>query len=164
MDLDGYTLEGLLLTAIRSEMDARVVYSTLADRVENALLSNRLTFLAAEEERHQALLESEYRRRFGGRDPEPPDDSPVPLPEIEIPGEDFVLSEILTQAMEAEMAARDFYLSLAGRFEDAPETRTMLLHFARMEMGHYHLLEAERASIETFEEYDIDWGMMHVGP
>jgi hypothetical protein len=33
-----------------------------------------------------------------------------------------------------------------------------------MELGHYKLLEVEKESMERFEEADVYWPMMHIGP
>ena len=65
--------------------------------------------------------------------------------------------------MEAESAAHDFYLSMAGRYEDDKNIKKTLQYFATMEMGHYKLLEIERKNALDFEQYDQVWPMMHAG-
>jgi len=56
MDLSGYTLEDLLLAAIKSEVESERIYSSLAGRVGNFFLKDRLNFLAGEERRHRASM------------------------------------------------------------------------------------------------------------
>ena len=67
-------------------------------------------------------------------------------------------------AMQAEKAAQDFYKYFADRFEEGTKINHMLKYFSDMELGHYKLLEIEKDSMERFEEADVYWPMMHVGP
>ena len=50
MDLSRYTLEDVLLTALKSEYEANLLYSKLAESTKNAFLKERLMFLAKEEQ------------------------------------------------------------------------------------------------------------------
>jgi rubrerythrin len=165
MDLSIYSLEDLILTALKSEMESKEAYSRLADSVKNFVLQERLKFLAGEEEKHRGFFEHLYSKSFPGKPVVlPKGKSPVPLPEVKIDAESMPLSEILESAMEAEVAAHDFYNKLTGRFEEQPEVKKMLLYIASMEMGHYKILEMERDNAKKFEDYDSEWPMMHVGP
>ncbi len=164
MELDEYSLEDLILSAIRAEIDANGVYSTLAEGVRNAFLKERLTFLAGEEEKHRAFLEELYGRRFPNAELVVPETTMVPLPEVRLPHEQVPLSQVFGDAMEAEMAASEFYSTLAERFTDDLDVRKTLHYFSSMEMGHYNLLAAERDMIDRYEDYDEMWPMMHVGP
>ena len=83
--------------------------------------------------------------------------------EIQI-NENTPLSKILEQAMVAEKAAQEFYESLSGRFEENSKIESTLRYFATMELGHYKLLEIEKDNVERFEEADVYWPMVHVGP
>ncbi len=47
MDLSKFDEHTLLLAALRSEIDSKVVYKQVADRVKNALLKDKLKFLAS---------------------------------------------------------------------------------------------------------------------
>ena len=116
MDLDQYSTEDLILTALKAEVGAKEVYSTLADGVKNAYLRGRLEFLAGEEEMHRAFLDRLYRSEFEGREPVLPDTTPVPLPDIAIPSEQVPITSIFTQAMTAEKAASEFYADMADRW------------------------------------------------
>lgn len=163
MDLRTFSEEELFLSAIRSEVDAKDVYSKLADGIKNAFLKDKLKFLAGEEEKHQRYLENVYGTRFAGKEIELPEKSFVPLPEIQFQNESVPVSEVIDSAMKAELAAQDFYNSFADSFEDDSEIKKILEFFATMELGHYKLLEIEKENIKKFEEYDDYWPMMHMG-
>jgi rubrerythrin len=162
MDLRTFSEEELFLSAIRSEIDAKDVYSKLADGVKNAFLKDKLKFLAGEEEKHQRYLENTFSTRFAGKEIELPAKSFVPLPEIQFQNESVPISEVIESAMKAELAAQDFYKSFADSFDDS-EIKKTLEFFATMELGHYKLLEIEKENIQKFEEYDDYWPMMHMG-
>ena len=126
MDLSNYTLEDLFITAIKSEIDSRRVYATQANRVKNIFLKEKLRFLSAEEEKHRILLEDEFHRKFPGKKIIVPKKSPVPLPELNIPEEELPIADALEKAMEVELAARDYYLSLSEIVENPPHLRRTL--------------------------------------
>ncbi len=163
MDLSGFKTEELLLAAIRSEIGANEAYIKLAGGVKNAFLKDRLEFLAGEEVKHKETLVQIFKEVFMGKEPVVPEETPVPLPDIVVPDEKVPLSEILQSAMNAEMAAHDFYTSLTERF-DNPTRQATVTYLAAMEMGHYKLLEIEKQMAEDFEDYDEYWPMMHAGP
>ena len=164
MDLGQYSTEDLILTALKAEVGAKEIYRTLATGVKNAYLRGRLEFLASEEEKHERYLDGLYRDEFQGRDPVLPDSTPVPMPEVTIPSEQVPITGILSQAMAAEKAASEFYAAMAERWAKGSEARDMLMYFAKMEMGHYRLLETEMAAAAEFEEFDSVWPLMHAGP
>jgi rubrerythrin len=160
-----YSLEDLVLTALKSEIEARDAYSQLADGVKNFVLKERLNFLAGEEEKHRQFFERLFHKSYPDKELVVPEgESPVPLPQLEIDTENMPLSEVLESAMAAESAAYDFYIGMADRFEDQPEVKKMLLFIASMEMGHYKILEMEKDNADKFEDYDAEWPLMHVGP
>ena len=163
MDLTSYNIDVLLLLAIKSEVESKTAYIKISEKIENDLLKDKLKFLAKEEEKHRLIIEDIFRNQFPGQEIKIPKTTPVPLPEIEIK-EDTPLSKILKQAMEAEKAAQEFYDSLSGRFEENSKIENTLKYFATMELGHYKLLEIEKENMDRFEEADIYWPMVHVGP
>jgi rubrerythrin len=163
MDVKKYSMEDLLLTAMKAEVDAEGVYRGLANRVHNAMLKDRLEFLADEEEKHRRYFEAQFHKDFPGKEICLPKKDVVPLPKVTLEGEDTPLSHVLSQAMEAELAAYDFYRGIAGRYADE-ETRNMIFYVASMEMGHYRLLELERENAERFEVFEVSWPDIHVGP
>jgi rubrerythrin len=168
MDCDGmnlrkYDLEELLLAALKSEVESNNVYSKIARRVKNALLKDKLVFLAKEEEKHRQYVEQIYKRTFPGKKPILPKTTQVPLPPLALPDEDTPLSTVLKTAMQAELAAKEFYTYLSTRFQNA-SIRNTLSYFADMELQHYKILEIEKESMDRFEEADVYWPMVHAGP
>ncbi|MCK4757229.1 MAG: ferritin family protein, partial [Thermoplasmata archaeon] len=163
MNLNKYSLEDVILSAVRSEMSSNATYSAMAGKVENTFLKEKLLFLADEEEKHRAFLVGLYERTFPGKKMVVPEETPVPMPEIKVYGEDFKLSEVLESAMEAERATKDFYYEMSKLFGNEPDIKKNLEYLASMEWGHYKLLEIERDNSQNFEAYDEYWPMMHVG-
>jgi len=163
MDLSIHSLEDLLLIAMKSEIEAKDFYSKVAERVKNFLLKDRLNFLAEEEAKHRDFFQKLFHELFPGKEIKLLEKSPVPLPELKFEKETVPISEVYEKAMEAEKAAYDFYMSLVDRFSDNPGIQKMLLYIATMEMGHYRLLEIERENVKNFEDFDIEWPMIHIG-
>jgi rubrerythrin len=165
MDLRKYTLEDLLLAAMKSEIESHVVYTTIADQVKNGLLKDKFKFLAKEEEKHKTFIEQVYKAKFPKKKITIPKTTSVPLPPLVIPGEDTALGTILKDAMAAEQAAHEFYQSLSTQFtKDDKMIRNTLSYFADMELQHYKILEIEKESMDRFEEADVYWPMVHAGP
>jgi rubrerythrin len=163
LNLENYDLEDLLLSAIKSEVESSTFYIKISKKTENGLLQDKLEFLAKEEDKHRFYVEDVYKNHFPNKEIKLPKETPVPLPKIEI-NEDMPVSKLLKNAMDAEKHAHDFYESLAERFESGSKIHNTLLYFADMETGHYKILEIEKESMERFEEADVYWPMMHVGP
>ena len=164
MDLSRYSLQDLVVTALKSEWESREVYTQAAEMVENALLKDRLRFLAQEEDKHRLFFEKLYRKLFVGQELHLPEKSPVPLPEIAFQESSVRVSTLFTSAMTAEKAAEEFYHAMAKLFTAGSEEQKTLDYFASMEKGHYRLLEVERDEAERAEDYEIEWPMIHVGP
>jgi len=164
MDLNKYDIEDLLLAAIKSEEESNQLYTTLANHVENGLMKDKFKYLASEEIKHKEYITNLYSLEFPDKTLQLPQTTPVPLPEVHIPkNEDIAVSKILSQAMNAELAAHDFYLALSDRYDDMM-IKNMLHYFADMETGHYKLLQQEKESVEWFEQSDVYWPMIHAGP
>jgi rubrerythrin len=150
--LENYSTKDLILSSLKSEIDSRLLYLKIKDSVKNAVLKDKMEFLAKEEDKHRVFFEQFFKKKFPDTILEIPEKSPVPLPIIRIKDELIQLSEILQQAMNA------------SRFKDDKEIYNMLNYIADMEMGHYRLLEIEKENSERFESYDDSWPMMHAGP
>lgn len=164
MNIDEFDREDLILAALKSEIEAKEVYLKTAGSVKNFLLKDRLNFLGAEEEKHRIFFDNLYKKKFPEKELKVPQSSPVPLPDMKAVSEKMPISEILAMAMEAEIAAHDFYINLAERFTDEEAVLKTIKYIAKMELGHYKLLEIERTSALEFEYFDEVWPMMHVGP
>jgi rubrerythrin len=163
MNLNGFNLEELLLAAMKSEMESKNLYLKMAKMTKNGLLTDKLDFLAKEEEKHRLFIEDTYRNHFPDKKVKIPMETPVPLPEVKIT-EDTPMSKLLSDAMAAEQNASEFYKKLASRFEEGCKIHNTLIYFADMELGHYKILETEKESMERFEEADVYWPMVHIGP
>jgi rubrerythrin len=165
VDLKKYSLEDLLLAAMKSEIESRMVYTKIAEQVKNGLLKDKLKFLAKEEEKHQTFIEQVYKAKFPKKKITIPKTTPVPLPQLVIPEEDTSLGTVLKNAMHAEQAAHEFYQALSTQFTKNDATiRNTLSYFADMELQHYKILEIEKESMDRFEEADVYWPMVHAGP
>ena len=164
MDLKGYSLEDIILTAIKSEVEANAIYTKLAERVKNSILKDRLAFLAGEEAKHRAFIEALHHREFPGKAIVLPERTPVPMPSVEISAEHVPMSKVIKSAMDAERAASQFYSAFARSYTKDPQVAKILQYFASMEMTHYELLEREKDTADKLEDFDGMWPMMHAGP
>ena len=163
MDLSKFSENTLLVAAIKSEIDSKEIYQHTANRVNNALLKDKLTFLASEEVKHRNIIEGIYKDKFPDEALQIPDKSPVPMPELRITDEMMPISEVFSMAMNAEKASYDFYNELAKMYESNPTLKKTIEYVATMEMGHYKLIEIEKDNINKFENFDIYLPMIHVG-
>jgi rubrerythrin len=163
MDLSNFDLEDLLLAAIKSEIESNKLYLKMGKKTKNGLLEDKLKFLAKEEDKHRLYIEDIYKNHYPDKKINIPLENTVPLPEVKIT-EDTPLSKLLKDAMIAEKIASEFYKSLASRFEEGTKLNSTLLYFSDMERGHFKILEMEKESMERFEEGDVYWPMVHVGP
>ena len=161
MDISTFSMEDLLLAAIKSEIESNAVYHKLADQIQNAFLKDKLRFLAEEEEKHRKVVESIFRKTVPNKAISLPKKSPVPLPKIKTEG---LVSEVFESAMQAEMAAYDFYNALSEKFITDSELKRTMVYLAMMEMGHFKLLELEKETIDRYEDYDTAWPSIHLGP
>ena len=75
----------------------------------------------------------------------------------------MLMSDMLTEAMEAEKKASDFYKNL-GEGLDKEDEKAMARYLSHMEESHYYLLKSELELAHNFELYDEIHEMMHVGP
>ncbi len=148
--------------AIKSEIEAQEHYGALAERVRNPLLKERLLFLKTEEERHERFLRDAFEAKYPGEEPNLPGKSAVPGPAVEVrPGKP--LTEILEEAIEAEIAASEFYASWAEKAQDE-RVKRLLEYLSAMERSHRAILEAERELAAKFEDYEAYDPGFHLGP
>lgn len=147
-------------TAVRSELDSKEIYENMADKTENFVLKEKLTFLAHEEEKHKELLENLFHKIHPGEKIPAVRESIIPKIDVESAS----MPELLERAMESEKIEEKFYTDHA---EKAGEYRDLLLYLAKIERGHYALLEAEHSMILQYPDYyhkDWDTDMIHLGP
>ncbi len=166
MDIENLSFEEMLKGAIKAEINAKEVYDHMAGRVDNFVMSERFEFLAGEEKKHEQFLRNVYNDVDRGEEIELPEETPVPLPYIRY-GEDIDETEIIEQAMDAEIASRDFYQKMAEKVDDSGLERNpkkLLNYLAGMEQNHYEILKEEYNMMSDFEEFDQYYPAMHQGP
>lgn len=165
MDIEDIGFDELFGAAVKSEINSREVYEYLADRSTNFVMSDRFKFLADEEQKHEEFIRNLHDDIFE-EEMELPDKTPVPLPFIKF-GDDVEESKIIEQAMDAEIASRDFYDELAEKAaEEERDDRIVrtLNYLSEMEQNHYDILDSELERIKEFEEFDQYYPAMHQGP
>lgn len=163
-NLENYGLDELLLTGIKSEVEAESAYMKVADAIKNPFLRERLEFLAKEEGKHRIFLENLFKEAYPGRRIELPENSKIAMPEIRLYGEDGTMRDVLVvldDAMEAEKGAYEFYNSLAERFTDE-KMRKIVKHLALMEMDHFQILEMERRDFAEVGDIMEDQAYMQI--
>ncbi len=147
--------------AVRSELDSKNIYKSMAKKIDNYVLKDKMEFLAGEEEKHKELLERLFKELYPGEKIPVTEESLVPKIDVEA----NELPDLLEKAMEMEKAEEEFYIDLAE--EKAENERDLLLYLAKIEKGHYALLEAEHNMILQYPDYynkDWDTDMIHMGP
>ena len=152
-----------MLYAIKSEIESAQIYNELAEKFSsNYLLSERLKFLAKEEDLHQTIITRLFKDRYPDRPIELPKDSIVPIPKIKIE-KVAEISDLFHQAMNAELVAHEFYKDMAERFDEESK-KVILRYLSDMEMGHYYILKSEYELSKNEEIYHDYNELMHAGP
>jgi rubrerythrin len=158
----------VLGVAIRSEIDAAAFYTKLQERIKNAILLQKLKFLAMEEEHHRAIIERLADQRFRGKPTDPPPASLMP-PITASLGPDPSVTELFQAALAAEVTAERFYEEAAAKSEDEM-SRHMLTYLSRIERSHQAVIKAEVDLLEKFpdyynvEDFYVGADLFHVGP
>jgi len=158
----------VLGVAIRSEVDAAAFYARLQGRVKNALLVQKLKFLALEEEHHQAILERLLGQRYPDKPKDVPASSLMPPIGVSLPAEPSV-PELFEAALKAEETAEAYYNEAAGRLGEEA-ARRILAYLGRVERSHQAMIRAELDLIARFpdyysvEDFHIGADLFHVGP
>ena len=155
-------IEQLLKIAIKSEINAAETYKKMADKTKIVFLKDKLNFLANEEIGHRNLLEKLFKTKFSQEPLKLDVDMEKPLPKVTIT-DDMLISDMLTQAMETEKKASEFYKELELKLEEEEE-KSMARYLSHMEESHYYLLKSELELSYNFDLYDQVHMMMHVGP
>ena len=146
------SLTGLevLGVAIRSEMEACRFYTRALKGVQNPILREKLSRLAAEEKRHRQILEERYKRSSGEEVP------PVPRKGgAEGKGKiskELSPEEILNLAIRMEQQAARFYQREALKTADM-SGRFMLEYLADFERNHERSLQAELKALNRFPDW-----------
>jgi rubrerythrin len=147
----------VLGVAVRSEIDAQNIYREMAERVSNPRAKERFHLLAAEEQRHQNLLERKYQELFPN--------VPLKLPPSQLPPKaltgdlrkEMSLREVLDLAIREERHSRDFYLEGAHHVDDLTG-KAMLKFLADWEYTHQMSLQGEYDMLIKYPNYYEDVG------
>jgi len=145
--------------AVRSELDSKKIYETMAEKTSNFVLKDKVKFLAREEEKHKEVLENIFNKLYPDETLKVSEKSLVPKIDVE----SSELPELLEKAMESEKTEEKFYRDLAEK----SEYKNILLYLADVEKGHYTILEAEHNIIMQYPDYynkDWDTDLIHLGP
>jgi rubrerythrin len=139
----------LLKQAIKSEIDGRRYYAYLAEKTTNTDARRKLTNLAKDESRHEAVLITIYRKIYGEEVGE------IPKKGIGVLSKFFDHAEgkegmtevqYIALAIEAELAATNCYKEEA-KTAPTEEIRKIFEGMAAEEFSHYELLQAEKSAL-----------------
>ena len=158
MGIEDLNLEDILGLAVKTEIQGRIFYSKLSEKVTHPEVKKRIISLAEDEKRHEKIMADLYRKMLGKE--------PKDLPEKGIP--DIVgaisamtvndrsqLLQVLDMAIEAELVAARFYQRGATLAQD-PKTRNIFEQLEKEEDGHYNFLVAEKSALSG----DLYWFSM----
>ncbi|MDH3251735.1 MAG: ferritin family protein [Ignavibacteria bacterium] len=149
------TVLEVLAIGIKSEIDTQVLYEEMAARVESPAARERFLGLAAEEKKHQMLLEREHHALFPHVELRLPPSLLPPhaaSPELR---KTLSIRELLTIAVHEERHSRDFYLE-AMRYIEDPGGKAMLHFLADWEYAHQTALSAEYDMLVKYPHYYED--------
>ncbi|QDA31357.1 rubrerythrin [Thermococcus indicus] len=157
-----FSLEELLGMAIKAEIGARKFYESLAERIEIPALKEKITWLAGEEGKHEALLRKMYGSMFPGKEVLYPEEhigpELQPVARELHSAQDII--ELIRWAMRAEEIAAQFYEEIE-KIVETEDRKRLMRYLSDMEKGHYYTLRAEYELLLDWEMYSQ---MMHVGP
>lgn len=159
---------GVLAIAVRSEIDAALIYRGLQGRVKNEVLFQKLKFLAHEEEHHRAILERLFADRFPGQELKVPERSDMPGKAVPIDETSSVL-DLFKLALQKEKQAEDFYQDAQKIMQDE-QSRRLLTYLSRVERSHYFMIKSEIDLLQKFpdyyyvEDFHIAQDLFHIGP
>lgn len=142
MDLEDYSLDMLLQAAIKAEEQASETYDLIADLSLSPDLEQFLNEITEEEKKHRKKLEEMFNELYSDKEVALPEDSPVPLPDIEAAVECDGVEEMLKHIINVEKKASDFYRSLAQRFKKNGKEYNALLYLSKMEHEHFERFES----------------------
>jgi len=137
------TLKEVLEKAIQKEVEARLLYVDLSQKVNNKAAEESFQELAQQEQGHQNLLEQYRRGEFkdgalsSGQVVDYKIAEHLDQPEI---SPEMELKEVFLLAANREKASHEFYLSLA-RVHPAGEVKRLLEELAAQELKHKQRVE-----------------------
>ena len=139
----------LLMQAIKSEIDGQRFYNYLAKMTSNDDARRKLANLAGDEVRHEKALREIYNKIYGEKDIALPQHGVGVLSKFfEHPEghEDMTERQYIDLAIEAELAATNYYKAEAAR-ADSDEFKKIFERMAAEEYSHFELLQAEKDAL-----------------
>ena len=157
----------VLSIAIKSEIDAKRLYTRMKEKVDAEDLHEKLDFLIAQEDKHEKILREVYEKKFPEVALALPPKAIVPMID-DVLAKDATLKELFEAGMQAEKMSAEFYSGLADKTNDMRAKKT-LLYMANMEESHYAILQAEwnqveRMKTEEASDFLDSDGLMFFGP
>lgn len=151
--------QDLIKKAIVAEIEGQKFYKFLADKTTNVDAKRKLTNLAKDEIRHEAILIKIYKDLFGEEVEDLPDHGVSVLSKFFSDRRDTEpINEVqcIDMAIEAELAATEFYKSSAET-ADNDEIKDIYAQMADEEFQHYELLKAEREAVTgNYSWFELD--------
>lgn len=132
-----------LIEAIKHEIEGRVFYLKLAEKVKNPLVRRKIIGLAEDELEHRETLSRLYWAQTGTEVGDLGDfEVNVNIPDVE----KLSLQDLLELAMDTEKKAAATYTEMAEKAQDE-RSAAFLEYLSEMEEGHYEALAAELDNI-----------------
>jgi rubrerythrin len=157
MDLQDYSLDDLLMTAIKSEEDSYQLYSSLHDVVEDREISDKLKLLANEETGHKDKLLRIFKERFPDREMDYDMVTDVPLPWVDLAQGYMPIGDLLGQVMTAELITSDFYSSWKSIYPKEDEVSETLEWLSQMERSHYEIIRGMKKIFGERGNPSVKW-------
>ena len=149
MKIEDMSIEDVLGMAVKTEVQGKIFYQILSEKVKHPEVKKKLRSLADDEIRHERIMTDLYRKTLGKE--------PTELPKKGIP--DIVkaitsmnisdrsqLLQVLDMAIEAELIAAKFYHHGTTLTAD-PRTKRMFEQLEKEEDSHYNFLVAEKSAL-----------------
>lgn len=149
MTQDTAPAKELLKQAIKSEIDGRRFYNYLAAKTSNEDARRKLAGLAGDEVRHEKALRDIYKKIYGEKEIVLPEKGVGVLSDFfENPEgrEDMTERQYIDLAIEAELAATDYYKAEAAR-ATSDDFKKIFERMATEEFSHFELLQAEKDAL-----------------
>lgn len=155
LNIEEMSLEDILGMAVKTEIQGRKFYLTLAEKVNHPEVKKKIQSLADDETRHERVMVDLYRKTLD-REPRDLPDKGVPdivkaISAMDI-NEKSQLLQVIDMAIEAELVSARFYKRGATLSEDS-RTKRVFEQLEKEEDGHYNFLTAEKSALSG----DLYW-------
>jgi rubrerythrin len=158
VNVDDLNLEDILGMAVKTEIQGRKFYISLAEKVKHPEVKKKIQSLADDEKRHERVMVDLYRKALN-REPKDLPDKGIPDIVKAISGMDISeksqLLQVIDMAIEAELVSARFYKRGAEISEDS-RTKRVFEQLEKEEDGHYNFLVAEKSALSG----DLYWFSM----